>query len=257
MTPAETLAGVGAVAWVTLLIAAVLVGFSKTAIAGVGSISVALFALVLPARESTGAVLPLLIAADVVAIAVYRRHADWPQMARLLPGLIPGLGIGWLFVLWADDRVMRTAIGLIVLAMVGLQWRQRRTDSELVAASPHPLAAPLVGVGAGFATMTANSAGPIIVLYFLLAGLPMLRMLGTMAWFFFLVNVSKVPFSVGLGLITPASLLLDLTLVPAVLSGAWLGQRLVRRMNQRQFETAALVLSALAALMLLADSAVA
>lgn len=59
-----------------LVTAAVLVGFAKTALGGVGLVSVALFASVLPARASTGALLLLLLVGDVVAVLVYRRHAD-------------------------------------------------------------------------------------------------------------------------------------------------------------------------------------
>ena len=76
------------------------------------------------------------------------------------------------------------------------------------------------GATAGFATMTANAAGPVTTIYLIRAGLPMLRMIGTGAWFYLVVNLAKVPFSAGLGLITPASLVRDALLVPALLVGA-------------------------------------
>ncbi|MEZ5097930.1 MAG: hypothetical protein R2731_18750 [Nocardioides sp.] len=48
----------GLLSILALVAAAMLVGFAKTALAGAGSIAVALVAFVLPARESTGAVSP-------------------------------------------------------------------------------------------------------------------------------------------------------------------------------------------------------
>ena len=63
--------------WLWLAVAGVLVGVAKTAINGVGSIAVVIFAAVLPARESTGAILPLLLCGDLIAVTWYRRHADW------------------------------------------------------------------------------------------------------------------------------------------------------------------------------------
>ena len=108
-----------------------------------------------------------------------------------------------------------------------------------------------MGVAAGFATMTANAAGPVTTLYLIMAGLPMLKMLGTGAWFYLFVNLAKVPFSVSLGLIALPSLVLDALLVPAMLAGALIGILLVRRLRQREFELAALVFSAGAALLLL------
>ncbi len=77
-----------------LVAAALLVGFSKTAISGVSAISVALFASVLPARESTGALLPLLLVGDVLAVRAYRRHTDWPVLLRLLPSVAVGVLVG-------------------------------------------------------------------------------------------------------------------------------------------------------------------
>jgi uncharacterized membrane protein YfcA len=94
--------------WAALAFGAALVGFAKTAIGGVGSIAVAIFALVLPARESTGAVLALLLVGDVVAVVLYRRHADWGLLLRLLPSVLPGLVLGgWCFSRGGDPRLRR------------------------------------------------------------------------------------------------------------------------------------------------------
>ncbi len=51
-----------------LAAAALLVGFSKTAVSGANTVSLAIFAAVLPARASTGVLLPLLIVGDVLAV---------------------------------------------------------------------------------------------------------------------------------------------------------------------------------------------
>lgn len=68
-----------------LAAAVALVGFSKTAVSGANTVSLAVFAVVLPARASTGVLLPLLIAGDVLAVLTYRRHAHWPTLWRLFP----------------------------------------------------------------------------------------------------------------------------------------------------------------------------
>ena len=71
--------------------------------------------------------------------------------------------------------------------------------------------------------MVANAGGPVMSMYFLAARFPINRFLGTAAWFFFVVNVAKTPFSVSLGLISLDSLRLDLLLAPAVIFGALAG----------------------------------
>lgn len=233
---------------VALVVAAIGVGFAKTAIGGVASVSVALFAFVLPAKESTGALLPLLLVGDVVAVSLYRQHADWPALLRLFPSVAVGVVVGSVFIARISDTGMRRTIGAVLLALVAVhlwqRWRRRERDPDELRAEQHRrrhVTALVFGVLAGFTTMVANSGGPVMAIYLLSAGMGMLGFLGTSAWFFFAVNLFKLPFSVGLDLITAESLVLDLWLVPAVLAGAAAGRAAVRRIDQARFETLVLV----------------
>jgi uncharacterized membrane protein YfcA len=235
-----------------LALGAFFTGLSKTGIAGVSVLSVALFANALPARASTGALLPLLLCADLFGVAFFRKHAEWAYLWRLCPWVVAGILAGY----WALDKVsseqVQRLIGGILVTMVALQvWRQREGES-LAAHVPHTLAfTAAMGVLAGFTTMVANAAGPVMVLYLLAVGLPKLAFVGTGAWFFLLVNAFKVPFSAHLGLITAESLKLDAWLILPMVPGALLGPRLLRLINQRAFERLALGLALLAALRLL------
>lgn len=242
---AEVIADLSAVDWTLLVVAALAVGFAKTAISGVGSLAVALFALAIPARESTGALLPLLIAGDVVAVALYARHGSASTLLRLLPGVIPGLLLGALFIAHVGNQGMQVTIGAVLLMMCAVQLFRRRSPGDV--RGVHPVLTVILGAVAGFATMTANAAGPVMTLYLVMTRVPMMAMLGISAWFFLTVNLLKVPLSTSLDLISPASVLLDACLVPAMLLGAWAGRRTVARLNQRQFETIALALSMVAA----------
>jgi uncharacterized membrane protein YfcA len=105
-----------------------------------------------------------------------------------------------------------------------------------------------VGIWAGVATMTANAAGPIMAVYLLSLSLPKQNLVGTSAWFFLIVNVFKLPFSGALGLLQPASLLLDLALCPVVVLGTFIGRSLLHRIPQRLFEALLLASAAGAAL---------
>lgn len=237
-----------------LAAASILVGFSKTAVSGANTISLAVFAAVLPARESTGVLLPILIVGDLLAVLVYRRHAHWPTLLRLFPAVAVGVVAGTFFMLWADDAAVRTSIGAILLFMTGVTlWRRRIVEKETESGSDTGSeagtgigtasetgagrsAARGYGVLGGFTTMVANAGGPVMSLYLLSAGFRKLGFLGTSAWFFLIVNVSKVPFSVGLGLIDARSLLLDACLLLFVLPGAYLGRACVDRINQKIFD---------------------
>lgn len=207
-----------------LAFAALLVGFSKTAVSGANTVSLAIFAAVLPARASTGILLPVLIAGDVLAVLTYRRHAHWPTLWRLFPAVGVGVVVGTLFLVWADDAVVRTSIGVILLFMAAVTvWRRRRADADgqpdEVTSRTGRVKARSYGVLGGFTTMVANAGGPVMSMYLLSAGFRKLGFLGTSAFFFLIVNVSKLPFSAGLGLIDGHSLLLDAALVVFVVPG--------------------------------------
>ncbi|MXM64528.1 TSUP family transporter [Streptomyces sp. HUCO-GS316] len=239
-----------------LAFAALLVGFSKTAVSGANTVSLAIFAAVLPARASTGVLLPVLIAGDVFAVLTYRRHAHWPTLLRLFPAVAAGVVAGTLFLMWADDAIVRTSIGAILLLMAAVTvWRRRSAgtepDPDAVTTRAGRAKARSYGVLGGFTTMVANAGGPVMSMYLLSAGFRKLGFLGTSAFFFLIVNLSKVPFSVGLGLIDGRSLLLDAALALFVVPGALLGTWAVSRINQRLFERLVIAATVVGAVQLL------
>lgn len=247
------------VEWALLAVAAAFVGLSKAALPGSNTVSIAIFAAVLPAKESTGALLLLLIVGDVFALLAYRRHADWATLRRLVPTVVGGVLLGVAFLALANDAGVRRLIGLILLLVIGVtmvrRWREGRAHDP--DADTHPSEQTRrwltrgYGTLGGFTTMVANAGGPVMSMYFIASRFPVKRFLGTSAWFFAIVNVAKVPFSVGLGLVTVPSLLLDLVLVPVVLLGALGGRWLAGRIPQTVFERLVIVLTVGGALNLL------
>jgi uncharacterized membrane protein YfcA len=238
-----------------LAVAALVVGFSKTSIGGLATISVAIFASVMPARQSTAALLLVLIVGDVFAVWHYRRECDWGILRRLVPAVLPGLALGAAFLAVVDDALLRHSIGamLLVLTAVQLILTTRGGDSRAtVRAHAHSRpAALLAGLAAGFATMTANAAGGVMTLYFTAQGVRKMQFLGTGACLFLGVNLCKVPFSAGLGLFTTDALRNALFLAPLVLLGAWVGLRTAVRLSQARFDAAVLVATGIAAVALL------
>jgi len=238
------------------LVGALIVGASKAATPGAGVLSVGIFALAFPPRESVGIALPLLIAGDIVALSFYRRAADWGLLVRLLPGMALGVVAGYLVVRFADERVVALIIaGLIVLT--SLYELVIRRGGRSTAQPPDPrlvrtrVIASASGIAAGGSSMIANAGGPALTLYLVYRGLATRAFLGTSAWFFFVVNLGKLPFSVTLGLVTPASLEVGLILLPAMVLGAWCGRWLILRLSQSTFERISLIASGAAGLFLL------
>jgi len=238
--------------WAFLGVGALFVGLAKTGVPGLGVLTVGLFANALPARESTGALLPLLLCADVIGVAIFRKHASWPHLIKLFPWVWVGVVVGYFALGRISNVQVQKMIGAILLLMTVLHlWRQRQAD-RMAATLPHSWwFVAFTGMMAGFTTMVANAAGPVMVLYLLAVQLPKLAFIGTWAWFFLLVNASKVPFSLHLGLITTSSIKLDALLLIPMVPGALLGPVILKHINQRAFEWMALGLTVAAAVRLL------
>ncbi|MEY4939075.1 MAG: hypothetical protein RIQ93_810, partial [Verrucomicrobiota bacterium] len=108
------------------IFAAILVGISKTGIGGLGMLAVVLFAQIMPAKQATGMVLPLLCFGDFFAVASYRQHAKWSYCWRLFPWTAAGVLAGYFALGRMSEHQTRTLIGTIVLTLVGVHLARRR-----------------------------------------------------------------------------------------------------------------------------------
>lgn len=237
--------------WAVVALCAFLAGVSKTGLPGLGILHVPLMAMVLPARQSTGILLGMLILGDLFAATYYRRRAEWSYVIRPLPAAFAGIMAGWLAMGHITNEQLGPIIGVIVLVMLGLNYWRTRVAGENAPIPTQWWFAAALGFIAGFTTMLANAAGPIMVIYLLAMRLPKLEFVGTSAWFFFIVNWLKVPFSVRLGLITWPSIQLDLMMLPMIVLGALAGILFLRRIPQKAFNSVIQLLAAAAAAKLL------
>jgi uncharacterized membrane protein YfcA len=237
--------------WALAAMAALGVGFSKSGLAGISLFHVVVFAFLFGARESTGVVLPLLVAGDICAVIALHQHVRWDYVRRMLPPACLGVVLAAFFMRGISDAMFKPLIGWIVLALAVMHAVRMRWPDSL-GAIPHSRSAVwAIGLLAGAATMLANAAGSIIALYCVAVGLPKFEVVGTLAWFFFIINVFKLPFSAGLGLIRHDTLLFNAVLVPVVIVGVFGGRWIVHRLPQRTFDFLMLVFAAVAALRLI------
>ena len=234
--------------WLVGAFCAFNVGLAKTGMPGIGIMAIPLFVLTVDdARLSAGWLLPVLLSADLYAIISYRRMAATNQLFHLAPSVLVGMGLGAIL-LGGPESMLRKTVGAIVLLMVGL-FLVRKRFGELLIREGWWYSA-MYGSSAGFATMVANAAGPVMNVYLLSQKLPRQEFVATGAWFFFLVNLSKLPVYSWRGLISSRSLLFDAALVPFALLGAWAGRRYLMKIPQQMFDGAVIGLAALAAVTL-------
>ena len=237
--------------WALAIVAAAGMGISKGGLAGIGLLHVVIFAFLFGARDSTGVVLPMLIVGDVCAVTALHQHARWDYVKRMLPPACIGVVIGTVLMGRVTDAMFRPIIGWIILMLAAMQFARMQRPQWFGDVPHNRWFAWGMGLLAGVTTMLANAAGPIIGLYALSVSLPKFEIVGTSAWFFFILNVFKVPFSAGLGLIHGQTLLFNLVMSPIILAGVLGGRWLIHRLPQRLFDRFLLAFAAVAALRLI------
>jgi len=224
-----------------------LIGLSKTSIGGIGMINAALLATILPAKESTGVLLVLLITGDLFAIGVYKKHVEWRMLQKLIGPVIVGVLAGVYFLSHSTDQSLKKTIGWIVLILVVLypiSQRLQSRDFDISLKYPKPLRI-ILGSAAGFMSMVANSGGPPMSIYLLMRRNSVMNFLGNTAWFFFAVNIFKLPFTLGLGILDFQSFQYIFPALPAVPVGAIVGRKIVSKIDLELFQKITLVTAAL------------
>jgi len=229
-------------------IAALLVGLTKTGVPGLGILIVPLMAMLFPAKQSVGALLLMLIVGDMFAVTYYRRHTQWNKLWGLFPAVMAGIAAGGFTLSRLDSATLKPMLGWLVLGMLALELARKRFGWTEV---PHRWwFVVAAGFLAGFTTTVGNLAGPIMSIYLISKGLPKHQFMGTAAAFFCIVNLCKVPVFASLGMITGDTLRFDLMAIPVIVIGAIAGKRILPLIPQKVFNSAVLILAAVAAIRL-------
>lgn len=224
--------------WALGALGAIFVGLGKGGLPGMGNITVALYLLILPdPKLSVGVLLPILSAADIVAVRIYRRHASWEHLKKLFPWAFVGLAFGYLSFQALESNHVKTLIGgmLVFFTLIHLiRSYAMNLDEENM--PDHLFFRSFMGILGGFATMIANAAGPIAAFYFLAMRLPKYVFIGTTAWFFLVVNIIKVPLMIDLGIINGTWFFFSLAMMPFAIAATFLAPKIVAYIDQRLFE---------------------
>ncbi len=232
-------------------LAGLLMGFSKTGMPGVSVPAVAIMAGAFPdnAEASVGCMLPVLLVGDVFAVTYYRRHAQWDRLVRLLPCVLLGMVPGYLVLHFFEGNQLRPILGVLILSLFFLELVRRKYGWNRI---PHNRWFTLVlGMLAGFATMVGNAAGPVMALYLVACELDKEQFIGTCAWFFFILNLTKVVPFWSQGMLSPEILSTSLWVSFVAVCGAFLGVRMLPKIPQWVFDRLVIALTGVAGLWLL------
>lgn len=237
--------------WLTISIAALSIGMSKTGVQGIMLMIVPFMAMAFGAKESTGVILPMLCMADIIAVAYYKRIADWKIVAKLLPTAI----LGFFLAIGVDNMIpagqFRQLMGwTLLLALIVMLW------SEIFGKENRWMHkwwyAAIFGLLGGFTTMIGNAAGPVMSVYLLSMRKEKMEYIGINAWFFLVVNLLKVPLQAFVwDNITWPSFSLNLMMLPVIGIGAWLGIKIVKLFPEKAFRRFVQVVTIISVILML------
>ena len=207
---------------------------SKTGIHGAGMMAVPMLALLFGGQLSSGILLPILCLADVMGVWYYHRHASWYHLRKLFPWAAVGTVLGTIVGSNIDDETFKLVMGVIIVISVFIMvWLERGHRDEV---PDYKWFASLTGVAGGFTSMIGNLATSVVAIYFLTMRLPKNAFIGTTARFFLVINWFKVPFHIfSWKTITWNTVLLDLSALPFIAFGAYLGVIIVKKIKDRAY----------------------
>ncbi len=228
-----------------------LIGLSKGGLGGtLGALATPMMALVLPADRVIGLVLPILMFADIFAVALHWGHWNRRHIVLLLPGSIIGVTLGTYVITNVPSEGLRLGLGIIVLLFTIYKLFEQRILGGLVYRSRnwHGWAA---GTITGFSSALAHVGGPPISIYLLMQDLQPRVFVATSALFFLVLNWIKVPYYAVADLFDFPLLWRLAWLMPVVPLGVWLGKWLSTRVPKQTFDRAIVLLLGMTAIMLI------
>jgi len=244
--------------WFCCATAIVILGISKSGLSGGAILSLPLMMMVMPVDKVAASMLPLLVLCDMNAIYHHRRNAVWSKvMAVYVPavlGIASGAAVWW----WVGEEgvdkftlPLKRFVGVIAIVF-GLYIGAREASLKWVEEhQPGKAWAVVAGVTAGFTTTLAHAAGPVVSLYLFSQRLGKIHFVGTMAWTFMLLNLTKLPFYAGVGMFSKEIFLFDLFLVPLIPVGSYMGKWILDHIPEKVFNRVIMVLAVLSGIQLL------
>jgi len=231
-------------------LASLLIGMSKGGIKGLGILIVIMLAHVYGEKPSTGIMVPLLIAADILAVIYFKKHVKWKYLVKFMPAMFVGVVVAtYVAEGWDDALFKKWMSGIILISvayMIYVEYRNIHINTS------NKLISNGLGFTAGFTTMIGNLAGPFANLFFLATRIPKNELIGTTAWVFFIINIFKVPFHVyKWETISMTTLQINLDLLPSVFIGFFIGIKLVDKISDQVYRKFLLSVTAIGALLTL------
>ena len=226
--------------FVTIL-AVILVAISKSGFGGaLGSLGLPVMVFVSPPKLAIAVLLPLYLITDLFVAYTWRKFPVIKILKVMVLGGLTGQILGWLCFGYLDDNYILILIGLLALItsirhFKNLIWKNVIADKTKTYMKSSFLRAMGWCGFSGFSSFVALTGGIPAQIYLLPMGLERQLFVGTMSFYFLIINLAKLPFFFDLGVFSPTSILLSLLVLPILPIGIFLGKFLNRTLSDKMF----------------------
>lgn len=219
---------------VALLLVGALAGGFVSGLAGFGTALMALgvWLYVLPPSIAVPLVLICSIVAQTSTMPSIWRSIDFRLVWPFLLGGLAGVPLGTVLVAYADPRLFRLSVGVLLLIFPTALYFQRR---EMALRIGGRAADTGVGFAGGVLGGLAGLSGPIPILWASVRGWGKDERRGLFQTFNWTVLTAALCLQAGTGFITREIMQLSILALPSTVIGAWLGARAYHALSDRRF----------------------
>lgn len=213
--------------------AVLLLGVSKSGFgAGFGSLAVPIIAFAVTVPQAAAILMPVLLLMDILGMAAFRKDFDMKLLKFLVPCGLIGTVVGTLLFKLLAAQTVAGMVGIFTLLFLA----QRLVFPPRPDSTPPPKwLGGLLAVTSGFTSFVSHAGGPPISAYVIPLRLSPVHFTATMAFFFFVINLSKwIPYA-WLGLLDTRNMATSLVLLPIAPIGVWIGVRMARTISPMLF----------------------
>lgn len=219
---------------VALLLVGALAGGFVSGLAGFGTALMALgiWLYVLPPSIAVPLVLICSIVAQTSTMPSIWRSIDFRLVWPFLLGGLAGVPLGTVLVAYADPRLFRLSVGVLLLIFPTALYFQRR---EMALRIGGRAADTGVGFAGGVLGGLAGLSGPVPILWASVRGWGKDERRGLFQTFNWTVLTAALCLQAGTGFITQEIMQLSILALPSTVIGAWLGARAYHALSDRRF----------------------
>jgi uncharacterized protein len=217
-----------------VLLAGALAGGFVSGLAGFGTALMALgiWLYVVPPPVAVSLVLICSIIAQTSTMPSIWRSIDFRLVWPFLVGGVAGVPLGTMLVAYADPRLFKLSVGVMLLVFPTALYFQRKPMALSIGGR---LADSAIGFLGGVLGGLAGLSGPIPILWASVRGWGKDERRGIFQVFNWTILSVALCIQAGTGFITTEVMRLTLLVLPATIAGAWLGARTYHGLSDGNF----------------------